>query len=210
MKLNSKPQVARNHYFNLQYDTKERWVSYWYQISEVLNQSPKTVLEIGVGNKTVSDYLKKVGISVTTCDFDNSLGSDVVADIVNLPFKQNKFDVVLCAQVLEHLPFKNFTKALREIYRVCKKGAVISLPHFSITNLYFGIKLIPFTPKKEMSLKIDLPIKHQFLGEHFWEIGKRNYSLSKVKNKIKKVGFKIEKSFYPIENPRHHFFILKK
>ena len=210
MKLNGEPQVARNHYFNLQYDTKERWISYWHQIDEVVSLSPKTVLEIGVGNKLVSDYLKKIGLRVTTCDFDISLKPDVVADVSNLPFKESSFDLVLCAQLLEHLPFGKFSKALREIRRVCKKSAIITLPHFSITNLYFGLKLILFIPTKQFSLKIDLPVKHEFLGEHHWEIGKRGYSLSQVKDKIKKAGFKIEKSYFPKENPRHHFFILKK
>ena len=114
------------------------------------------MLEIGVGNKLVSDYLKKIGLRVTTCDFDISLKPDVVADVSNLPFKESSFDLVLCAQLLEHLPFGKFSKALREIRRVCKKSAIITLPHFSITNLYFGLKLILFIPTKQFSLKIDL------------------------------------------------------
>src|SRR3989344_860983 len=130
-------QVPPSHYFNLKYDSKERWVSYWYQIKEVKEQNPKTVLEIGVGNKVVSDYLKKIGLKVTTCDFDKNLKPDVVADVLDLPFKKESFDVVLCAEVLEHLPFGKFSKALKEIHRVTQTSAIITLPHFSLTNLYF-------------------------------------------------------------------------
>ncbi|OGD91360.1 hypothetical protein A3D81_01000 [Candidatus Curtissbacteria bacterium RIFCSPHIGHO2_02_FULL_40_17] len=205
-----KIQVPEDHYFNLKYDSKGRWISYWYQIKEVLSFSPETVLEIGVGNKTVSDYLKKIGLNVKTCDFDKSLKPDVVGDVLDLPFKGDSFDVVLCAQVLEHLPPVKFTKALGEIYRVCKKAAVITLPHFSLTNLYFGFKLIPFVPKIELSLKVDWPFKHKFKGEHYWEIGKKEYYLNKIKKKIEDAGFSIEKSFYPAENPFHHFFVIKK
>lgn len=203
-------QVSRNNYFNLSYDTRARWLSYWYQVSEVINQNPISVLEIGVGNKTVSHYLKKMGFNVTTCDFDKNLEPDVVANILKLPFKLNTFDVVLCAEVLEHLSFKHFVKALREIYRITKKSAIITLPHFSLTNLYLGVKIIPFIPKKEFSFKIDYPFNHQFDGEHYWEIGKKGYSLSIVKREIIKSGFLIDKMYYPKENPRHHFFILKK
>lgn len=212
MKKNTgfKIQVNKDHYYSLDYDSKERWISYWYQIKEVLRFEPKTVLEIGVGNKTVSDYLKKMGIKVTTVDIDKNLEPDIVGSVLDLPFNKNNFDVILCAEVLEHLPFKHFKKALLEIKRVCKTSAVLTLPHFSITHLYFGTKLIPFIPKKEFMLKIDLPIRHQFLGEHHWEIGKRCYELRRVKEDIMSVGFKIEKSFYPQENPRHHFFILSK
>ena len=58
--------------------------------------------------------------------------------------------------------------------------------------------------------KVDLAVKHKFLGEHFWEIGKKGYSLSKTERTIEKAGFKIEKCYYPKENPRHQFFLLKK
>lgn len=202
-------QVPKEHYFNLQYDSKPRWASYWYQINAVLDKKPKSVLEIGVGNKTVSDYLKKLDIDVKTCDFDKNLQPDIIAEVAQLPLKDKSFDLVLCAEVLEHMPFSDFSKALKEIRRVTKKWVVITLPHFSITNFYLGAKLIPFIPKKELSLKIDLPIKHEFLGEHYWEIGKRGYSLDKITKMIKESGFTIEKCFYPLENPKHQFFILK-
>lgn len=210
MKKYPKVQVASDHYFNLEYDSKSRWASYWYQINEVIGFSPITILEIGVGNKTVSDYLKKTGFKIKTLDFDESLKPDFVGDVLNLPFKKDSFDVVLCAEVLEHLPFTKFKKALKEIRRVCRIGAVITLPHFSITNIYFGIKVIPFVPKKEFHLKIDVPLKHQFLGEHYWEIGKRGFPLSRINLKIKEAGFKIRKQFYPLENPKHDFYVLEK
>lgn len=202
-------QVDKSHYFNPKYDSKARWISYWYQIREISGKSPKSVLEIGVGNKTVSDYLKKIGLEVVTCDFDKPLKPDVVADIRNLPFEKNSFDLVLCAEVLEHIQFADFQKALMEIHRVTKKWAIITLPHFSITDIYIGAKIIPFVPKKEFFFKVDLPIKHKFLGEHYWEIGKRGYSLRRIKKIVEKSGFIIEKCFYPKENPYHQFFVLK-
>ena len=203
-------QVIKNHYFNLEYDTKARWISYWYQINEVVSQNPECVLEIGSGNKTVSSYLKKIGLEITTCDFDKNLEPDVVANVLKLPFKQNAFDIVICAEVLEHLPFKYFTKSLREIYRITKKSAVITLPHFSLTNVYFGFKIVPFVPRKELCLKVDYPFENKFDGEHYWEIGKRRYPLNRIKREIIKSGFLIQKMYYPKENPRHHFFVLEK
>lgn len=207
---NFKVQVPPNHYFNIEYDTKSRWISYWYQINEVINLKPKSVLEIGVGNKTVSDYLTKIGIKVRTCDFDKSLKPDVVADVLNMPFKKDSFDVVLCAEVLEHLPFKNFSRALSNIHKVSNKYAIITLPNFSITNLYFGIKVIPYIPKKEFLIRIRYPVKHKFLGEHFWEIGKKGFPVSLIKEFIQKSGFQIKQNYSPIEDPRHNFFILEK
>jgi ubiquinone/menaquinone biosynthesis C-methylase UbiE len=203
-------QVEKSHYFNLCYDSKERWSSYWYQIHEVLKQSPKSVLEIGVGNKTVSDYLQKIGIKVTTCDFDKNLDPDVTASVLDLPFKENSFDVVLCAEVLEHLPFNDFQKALKEILKVTRSKAILTLPHLSLTHIYFGGKFIPYVPKMEVMLKIDYPFTRQFNGEHYWEIGEKRYSLNMIIKTIRNAGFKMQKTYYPSENPRHQFFILQK
>ena len=46
----SKTQVAPDHYFNKSYDTKERFISYWRQINEIIKLGPNRVLEIGIGN----------------------------------------------------------------------------------------------------------------------------------------------------------------
>jgi len=51
---------------------------------------------------------------------------------------------------------------------------------------------------------------HKFDGEHYWEIGKAEYPLSKIINEIQKAGFKIEKTYRVFENPYHRFFILRK
>ena len=64
--------------------------------------------------------------------------------------------------------------------------------------------------KKEFTLKIDLSVKHRFFSEHYWEIGKKGYPLPEIERIIEKVGFKIGKSYYPKENPWHHFFVLEK
>lgn len=208
--IQSPTQVDKSHYFNVKYDTKERWSSYWYQIHDVLKQNPKSVLEIGVGNKTVSDYLRKLGMKVTTCDFDKNLNPDVTASVLDMPFKENSFDAVLCAEVLEHLPFNNFQKALKEILRVTTSKAILTLPHLSLTHIYFAGKLIPYVAKIEAMLKIDFPLARQFDGEHYWEIGEKGYPLNKIIEAIQKSGFNVQKTYYPHENPRHQFFILQK
>lgn len=210
MAFKSKIQVSAKNYFDIAYDTNARWNSYWYQIHEVVKLRPKRLLEIGIGNKTVSDYLKKIGVNVTTCDLDKNLKPDIVGDILDLPFKKDSFDVVLCAEILEHLPFRLIPKSLKQIYKVTSKYAVITLPHFSLANLYLGIKVLPFIPKKELTIKVDFPFNHKFDGQHYWEISKKKYDLKQLRKTFTENGFFIEKDYYPPENPRHHFFILSK
>ena len=190
-----------------EYDHKSRWISYWHQIDEVLGLSPQSVLEIGVGSKVVSNYLKDRGVKVVTLDIDADLKPDVTASVVKMPLGSDSFDVVLCAEALEHLPFEKFEEGLKELKRVSKKNVVLSLPHFG-HSLKLGFK-IPLIKERKFALRLALPIKHEFNGEHYWEIGKRGYPLNKIRNIIRKY-FKIRKEFIPFENQYPHFFVLEK
>jgi len=58
-------------------------------------------------------------LDYTTTDLLSPI-ADVKADICNLPFEDNSYDVILCNHVLEHIP--NDTKAMQELYRVMKPG----------------------------------------------------------------------------------------
>ncbi|MBD1261808.1 class I SAM-dependent methyltransferase [Maribacter polysiphoniae] len=58
-------------------------------------------------------------LDYTTTDLNSPL-ADVEADICNLPFADNTYDVILCNHVLEHIP--DDEKAMQELYRVLKPG----------------------------------------------------------------------------------------
>jgi SAM-dependent methyltransferase len=66
-------------------------------------------------------------INYTTTDLESPI-ADVKADICNLPFKANSYDVIFCNHVLEHIP--DDTKAMQELYRVLKPGglAILQIP----------------------------------------------------------------------------------
>jgi len=64
-------------------------------------------------------FKKLKNIKYTTTDLNSPL-ADVKADICNLPFSNNSYDVILCNHVLEHIP--DDTKAMQELYRVLKPG----------------------------------------------------------------------------------------
>lgn len=181
----SKPQVPKDHYYR-GYDNKERWMDYWYQIDAVLNTGKERVLEVGIGNGVVSDYLRKMGLNVTTVDIDPELSPDYCCSVTELHkiFKPKSFDVSLCAEVLEHIPFECFPKSLNELSFVTKEYVIISLPYPAAT-FRFSLKLPAL---KEINFRFRIPLyqKHKFAGEHYWEIGKRNYPLRKILNIIEK------------------------
>jgi ubiquinone/menaquinone biosynthesis C-methylase UbiE len=207
-----KRQVSKEHY-NESYDNLKRFISYYYQIDLVRKTNAKKVLEIGIGNKTVSNYLKEAGFNLTTCDIDKELNPDKVADIRKLPFKDNEFEIVLAYEILEHLPWKESKKALSELKRVSKNHVIISLPHFSADfEIAFKFPAVgKLTGKPFLKLLIPFPlnfIKKSFDGQHYWEIGYKGFCLRKIKKELKK-NFKIIKNFRAPLDSRHHFFILR-
>jgi len=48
------------------------------------------------------------------------------ADITNLPFQDQSFDIVLCTHALEHI--RDPQKALKELIRVCRRRLIIVVP----------------------------------------------------------------------------------
>jgi SAM-dependent methyltransferase len=72
-------------------------------------------------------FRNQKNLDYTTTDLLSPL-ADVKADICNLPFEDNQYDVILCNHVLEHIP--DDTKAMQELYRVLKPGgmAILQIP----------------------------------------------------------------------------------
>ncbi len=204
-----RPQVEPSQYFRKEYDSKGRFISYWHQIQEILSLEPESVLEVGIGNGLVANYLKRRGINITTLDIDERLNPDHVGSVLDMPFHDNSFEVVACYELLEHLRYEDVPEVLGEIHRVSSRYAVLSLPDCSkVYRLFIHVpkigalkRLIPFP-------RLRAP-EYKFEGQHYWEIGKAGYPLIRVTNDIKEAGFEIKKTYRIFENPYHRFFILK-
>ncbi|KKS42203.1 MAG: Methyltransferase type 11 [Candidatus Gottesmanbacteria bacterium GW2011_GWB1_43_11] len=202
-------QIKAGEYNTLDYLDKPRWISLWQQIYEVNATHPKTVLEVGKGNGVVSHALQLLFRQVTTLDIDPELKPDYVGDVRKLPFKNTSFDTVLCAEVLEHIPFSDVTPALNELKRVTKKHVILTIPHDYLTYFWLTFKLIPFVKPQSWFFLVPRNQKHEFTGQHYWEIGKRGYPLAKIKRTIEESGFTIVKNYCLPENPYHRFFVLE-
>ncbi len=101
------------------------------------HSSSGLTLDLGCSNSPYSKYFpNRIGL-----DVKEGKGVDVVGDAHNLPFEDNKFDVILCTEVLEHLHTPS--KAISEMKRVLKpKGKLILTTRFifplhDIPNDYF-------------------------------------------------------------------------
>ena len=83
--------------------------------------SKKKVLHFAPEQAFYKRFKKMQHLDYTTTDLNSPL-ADVKADICNLPFKDNSFDVIFCNHVLEHIP--DDTKAMGELFRVLKPGGM--------------------------------------------------------------------------------------
>lgn len=203
-----KKQVEKDHYAFTRYASEARFVSYYHQARLVVESGCATVLEVGVGDQVLGSYLKNnTGISYKSMDIDPELKPDIVGSVTDIQLPDNSIDCVCAFEVLEHIPFDQFERALKEIKRVSKKTVLISLPHFG-PPLQLSFK-IPFLKPVQLSIKIPYFKKHIFNRQHYWEIGKRGYAPRKIKNIFKKY-YKLKEDFIPFQSQYHHFFVLEK
>lgn len=85
------------------------------------HKSEEYTLDLGCGNSPYRKYFpNRVGF-----DFEKKDGVDVVGDIHKLPFEDEKFDIILCTEVLEHLHSPEI--AINEMKRVLKKNGTLIL-----------------------------------------------------------------------------------
>jgi ubiquinone/menaquinone biosynthesis C-methylase UbiE len=214
--MNARLQVKKDYYFNKKYNDINRFISYACQLeltNELIGGPDAKILEIGVGSGIMSRYYKTGGLNIATCDIDKELNPDYVADVGNLPFDDSSFDIVLAFEVLEHLPFFDFEKILKELERVSKKHIVISLPYrsacfeivlkFPFIRTLFNKKFIDFF------IRVPLIFKLGSSNQHYWEIDAFRFSLRRTR-KIFKKYFKIKKELRPVLDYHNYFFVLEK
>ncbi|MCD6393230.1 MAG: class I SAM-dependent methyltransferase [Planctomycetes bacterium] len=209
---NDKVKSSRDHYYG-NYDKLNSFISYYYQIYLFRELNRNKILEIGIGNKTVSRYLQQNGYNVTTCDYNEHLEPDYVADIRQLPFDDNSFDVVLACEVLEHLPWSDVPQALSELHRVAGDYCIISVPTVRLfVEFVMKFPMILQIFKRtwfDIFLTVPLPIFTKCSKHHHWEMGMKGYSFGKIRKTLRQ-RFRILKEARPVLNPRHHFFVLEK
>lgn len=88
-------------------------------------------INIGSGLKRIDGYLN--------VDHNPAVNPDIVLNIENaeFPWPDNSIDAVIAHHILEHIG-ETFLKFMKELYRVCKNGAVIDIevPHHRHENFY--------------------------------------------------------------------------
>ncbi|WP_282162952.1 class I SAM-dependent methyltransferase [Ulvibacterium marinum] len=125
-------------------------------------------------------FQKLKNLDYVTTDLNSPL-ADVKADICNLPFEDNSFDVILCNHVLEHIP--DDTKAMQELYRILKpKG--------------WGIFQIPQDLKREKTFEDNSITDKRKRAEIFGQYDHVRIYGRDYFDKLRDVGFMVDEIDY--------------
>lgn len=191
------------------YLSAKRLASYQHQITSVLELRPSEVLEVGKGPGLVAGALRAVGVELVTLDFRPELQPDLVGSVLDIPAADRSHDLTMCCQVLEHLPFSDFPKALDELRRVSRRALVLSLP--DATRHFYLRARLPLL--KNVSWDCSLP-RHRTgppkTPGHHWEIGYPGSSLRDVTAAIQASGWRLERTWRVPEHSWHRFFLLRR
>lgn len=149
------------------------------------------LLNVGGSAGIIDNYLADYFLSVTGIDIDepavmyarkNFAKPNLefqIGDALNLPFQDNKFDVVICSQVYEHVPDAH--KMMDEIFRVLSPGGVC---YFAAGNRlmwnepHYNLPLLSVVPR---------PLAHMYIramgkAHHYHEL---HYSYWGLRNLVK-------------------------
>ncbi|OMP32670.1 class I SAM-dependent methyltransferase [Mangrovimonas sp. DI 80] len=119
-------------------------------------------------------------LDYTTTDLNSPL-ADVKADICNLPFENDSFDIILCNHVLEHIP--DDTKAMQELYRILKPGG-------------FGVFQIPQDLNREVTFEDDSITDKKERAKIFGQYDHVRVYGRDYFDKLRSIGFSVEEVDY--------------
>jgi predicted SAM-dependent methyltransferase len=168
----------------------------------IVDLKTNNVLEVGSADGVLEYLLHPFVQKYDVIDHDKSLMPDILGDIIKYQAGlKEKYDLIICSAVLEHLPFETVDGAINNFYSYLKEGGklIIAVPH---TKLAF-IFAIPIWKNKFFT--ITLPIKKKPNNKnHFWEM----FDMVKPKDLHKKTAkFKIIKEEI---SGRDYILILQK
>lgn len=101
-------------------------------IAALIDLGVESIPDVGCGNGFVTKRLRAprvVGLDPSEEALSHFDGESVVGVAEDLPFEDQAFDAVVCAEVLEHLSEAVFQKAVSELNRVARRYLVIGVPY---------------------------------------------------------------------------------
>ena len=153
------------------------------------NLMGKLVLEAGCGAGRFTEILLKKGAILVSSDLSSAVDVNqenfpqnefhlvIQADINDMPFADESFDVVVCLGVIQHTPDSEQT--IENLYKMVKKGGTLVFDHYSFNKSHY-LRLAPLYRNrlKKKSAEETIPYTER-LVKKFLPLHKR-FSKSKL------------------------------
>jgi predicted SAM-dependent methyltransferase len=146
---------------------------------------PQKVLHMAPEQCFLSLFKKMKHLDYTTADLYSPI-VDVKADILNLPFEDNEFDIIFCNHVLEHI--ENDAKAIKELFRVMKSGGM-------------GIFQVPQDTARETSYEDHTIQTPEDRAKHFGQYDHVRIYGRDYFDRLRTAGFKVDEVDYSKKLP---------
>jgi len=140
----------------------------------------KKVLHFAPEQCFLKRFQKLENLQYTTTDLNSPI-ADIKADICNLPFSDNSFDIILCNHVLEHIP--DDSKAMQELFRVMKPNG-------------YGIFQVPQDLRREQTFEDDTITDKKERAKIFGQYDHVRIYGRDYFDKLRSIGFKVEEIDY--------------
>ena len=160
------------------------------------SKQKQKVLHIAPEQCFLDIFRNQNNLDYTTSDIKSPI-ADVKADICNLPFENNCYDIIFCNHVLEHIA--DDTRAMQELFRVLKPGGM-------------GIFQIPQDLSRKKTFEDNTIVDKKERAKIFGQYDHvRIYGLDYFE-KLRAIGFKVEEIDYTkkIEQKEMKRFCLMK
>ncbi len=107
----------------------------------------KSVLEAGCGAGRFTEVLLKKGATLVSSDLSSAVEVNIEnfplsdthlviqADINDMPYADETFDVVVCLGVIQHTP--DTEKTIADLYKLVKRGGTLVIDHYRFDKSYY-------------------------------------------------------------------------
>ena len=123
------------------YNQKQIWkdtpddyqVQVLFDLLSLIPNDVTNILDVGCGDGHITNKLPQnievVGIDISEEALKQVKRKTYLAEITQIPFSEESFDLVMANDVIEHLIDSDYEKAIEEMFRVAKRYVILTVPH---------------------------------------------------------------------------------
>lgn len=127
---------------NSLFEKVDVWETYGFQsiltyrlplIMKLIPDDVESIADIGCGNGIITNELNKkyqtIGIDSSEKALKYVKGKTLLSRVENIKLEDNSYDMVLCSEVLEHLPGKILTEGIKQLSRISRNYVLVTVPY---------------------------------------------------------------------------------